>query len=85
MIFRVVLSLGLAVFCFSLLGGCAQPVDTGSSYIATQANPATTTPPAVGGLASPGTTTPPAGVLPLDGQAPPSTTTPPTEAPSVGQ
>ena len=81
MIFRVVLSLGLAVFCLGLWGGCAQPVDTGSSHVAVQANPATTTPPAVGGPASPGTTTPPG----VEGLAPPSTTTPPTEAPSVGQ
>jgi hypothetical protein len=81
----VALSLCVAVLCLSLLGGCAQPVNTASTIPSSgpaPANPATTTPPAAG-VASPGTTAAPADAPLLDEQAPPSTTAP--SAMTLGQ
>ena len=72
MIFRsLALTLCLAVFCLSLLVGCAPPVSTSSSSGTVQANPATTVPPT--------------DVPPFEGYVSPGTTTPQTEVLDLGQ
>ena len=83
MTFRsLALTLCLAVFCLSLIAGCAPPVNT-SSPGTFQANPATTVPPT--DVASPSTTVPSTDSPPLEGQALPSTTAPRTEVLDLGQ